>query len=82
MSRSHRWRGEMRWWTCTDRTAATAPARQAFIAKFEREVDPEGTLPPAELAVRVDAARKAHYRSISLQRWRKRAGVEGGEARP
>ena len=26
----------------------TAPARKAFLDRFEREVDPEGTLSPAE----------------------------------
>ena len=39
----------------------TGPARQAFLSKFEREVDPDGVLPPAERARRAAAARKLHF---------------------
>jgi hypothetical protein len=36
--------------------AATEPARRALKSKFEREVDPEGVLPPAERHRRAEAA--------------------------
>lgn len=36
---------------------ATAKARAAFLAKFEREADPEGVLPPAERRRRAEAPR-------------------------
>jgi hypothetical protein len=54
-----------------DRTARTRPARETFLKRFEKEVDPDGTLPPEErreraehaymlqLAKRSAAARKA-----------------------
>jgi hypothetical protein len=56
----------------------TAPAREAFLARFEREVDPAGTLSPAERARRADAARRLHmsrlaYRSVRSRSKRKAA---------
>lgn len=56
-----------RWARTADRTAATAPARTGLQARFEREVDPDGTLPPAERARRAESARKAFYTRISLR---------------
>jgi hypothetical protein len=56
-----------RWAKEPDRGAATQAARDGMLRKFEREVDPDGILPPDELAARVDSARKAHYRRIALK---------------
>ncbi len=56
-----------RWSSCTDRTAATAPARRAFDQRFELQVDPDGTLPPAERAFRAEHARKAHFARLALK---------------
>jgi hypothetical protein len=39
---------------------AVAPARAGFLAKFERDVDPDGTMDPAERAVRAERLLKAH----------------------
>jgi hypothetical protein len=50
-----------RWAHTVDRTAATEAARRGLFDKFEREVDPEGSLLPAERALRAENARKAHY---------------------
>lgn len=48
--------------------APTAARGQAgLLARFEREVDPEGTLPPAERARRVEAAKKAHFQRLALR---------------
>jgi len=44
-----------KWAHCPDRTAATAPAREAAERRFERLVDPEGKLPPEERAKRAEA---------------------------
>lgn len=49
-----------RWAHTADRSAATAPARKAFIARFERLVDPEGVLPLDERRKRAESAKKAH----------------------
>ena len=50
-----------------DPVAHTAPARAAFWARFEREVDPDGTLDPAERNRRAEHARKAYYTRLSFQ---------------
>lgn len=62
----------------------TAPARAAFFDKFERQVDPEGLLPPAERARRAEAALKAHmlkmaYASAKARRRRADGGSSRGE---
>lgn len=55
------------WSRTTDRTARTAPARTAFMERFERQVDPEGVLPDAERAVRAEHAMKAHFLRLALK---------------
>ncbi len=50
----------------TDPSAHTAPARQAFLDRFEREVDPEGVLLPEERARRAEHARKAYFARLAL----------------
>lgn len=55
-----------RWAREPDRSAATAKARAALDAKFEREVDPEGLLKPAERAKRAENARRAYYKRLAL----------------
>jgi hypothetical protein len=67
-----------RWSREPDRSAATAKARKGLLDRFEREVDPENKLDPAERAVRADNARKAFYLRLSLKsadaRRRRKAG--------
>lgn len=64
------------WARTIDRTARTAPARKAFLDKFEVQVDPDGVLSPAERALRAEHARKAHFQRMALKsaRARKRRG--------
>lgn len=50
-----------------DRSARTAPARQAAELRFERLVDPDNTLTPQERALRAQAARKAFYLEMSMK---------------
>ena len=45
----------------------TAPARRAFNDRFENEVDPDGTLPPAERQRRAEAAKKAYFTRLALK---------------
>ncbi len=54
------------WAQTSDPSARTAPARQKFLDRFEREVDPDGTLPPAERARRAEHARKAYFTRLAL----------------
>lgn len=49
-----------------DETAHTAPARHAFLARFEREVDPRGELPVEERHRRAEHARKAYFTRLAL----------------
>jgi hypothetical protein len=37
------------------------------MRRFEREVDPDGTLDPAERARRAENARKAYFASLALK---------------
>lgn len=64
--------GNARWAHEPDRAAATAAARKAFNDRFEREVDPDGVLPPAERARRAANARKAHFSRLALASVRSR----------
>lgn len=55
------------WARTDDRSARTANARAALMAKFEREADPDGTLLPAERARRAEHLRKAHFQRLALK---------------
>lgn len=50
-----------------DSTQITAPARAAFLAKFERQVDPDGTLTPEERARRAEHARQQYFAGLALK---------------
>jgi hypothetical protein len=50
----------------TDPAKHTAPARAAFLSRFEREVDPEGVLDPQERATRAEHAKKAYFIRLAL----------------
>ncbi len=54
------------WAKTADPSARTAPARKAALDRFEREVDPDGILPPAERARRAEHARKAYFTRLAL----------------
>jgi len=61
------------WANTRDPSERTAPARAAFMARFERQVDPDGVLPDAERARRADAAMRSHMASMALASSRARA---------
>lgn len=52
------------WAQTQDRTARTENARRAADERFERQVDPDGVLPPKERAKRAKSARAAFYAEI------------------
>jgi hypothetical protein len=58
-------------WSQQDGSQGTAPAREAFLARFERQVDPEGRLDPAERTRRAEAAKRAHFQRMAFARHRK-----------
>jgi len=51
---------EISWSRTYDRSARTRPAREAFLRRFEREVDPDGTLPSDERHRRAEHAKRAY----------------------
>lgn len=55
------------WARTADPSARTATARRALLDRFERQVDPDGVLPPAERARRAGHARKACFARLALQ---------------
>ncbi|MGH8930756.1 MAG: hypothetical protein ACRDZO_09065 [Egibacteraceae bacterium] len=64
-----------------DSREVTAPARAAFLRRFEDEVDPDRTLAPAERARRAEQARKAHFTRLALQSARTRQARAAGGRR-
>ena len=60
----------------------TAAARAAFLARFERQVDPNGVLPAAERTRRAEYARRAHMARLALASARKRRRGAAGEPEP
>lgn len=56
-----------KWANTDDPASATAPARQAFLDRFEREVDPEAELSQPERARRAEHARKAYFTNLALK---------------
>jgi Helix-turn-helix domain len=65
-----------------DAAAHTAPARAAFLGRFEREVDPDGVLDPRERARRAQHARKAYFLRLALASAHAREARRGGGPRP
>ena len=54
-------------WAHTDPVEGTANARKAFLDRFEREVDPDGVLSPAERARRAAHAKKVYFIRLALK---------------
>ncbi len=63
-----------------DPRETTKPARAAFLAGFEREVDPDGVLTTTERARRAAAARKAHFAKLALKSAQARRRKANGSA--
>jgi hypothetical protein len=50
-----------------DSRQITAPARAAFLSRFDREVDPDGVLEPAERARRAELAKRLYFTRLALK---------------
>jgi hypothetical protein len=59
--------GNTSWANTLDRSARSLPGRLAADARFERQVDPDGVLPPQERARRAEYARRAHFQQLALR---------------
>ncbi|GAA2637869.1 hypothetical protein GCM10010399_83930 [Dactylosporangium fulvum] len=53
------------WANTADRTSRTAPATSAFLARFERQVDPLGNLPEDVRRTMAEHARKAYMLQLA-----------------
>jgi hypothetical protein len=51
---------EVSWSRTADRSTRNRPVRQAFLQRFEREVAPNGNLPPDERHRRAEHALRAY----------------------
>lgn len=61
-----------------DVRVVSKPGRDAAFARFEREVDPEGKLDPAERRRRAEHARQAHMTRLALRSARARRAKKKG----
>lgn len=60
----------------------TGPARAAWLAKIEAEVDPDGALDPEERARRVEYALRLRMTELARRRWKpKERARTAGERR-
>jgi hypothetical protein len=69
------------WSRTIDRAARTEPGRKGFLARFEREVDPDGVLPEGERARLAEHARKAYMQKLALASAARRRKAATGRAR-
>ena len=68
-----------RWAKEDDPSRATQAARDAFLERFEKQVDPEGRLTPQERSRRARAARQSYFQGLALKSSMKRAQeITGG----
>jgi hypothetical protein len=62
---SRRIAAEVSWARTRDRTARTRPGREAFLKRFEKEVDPHGILSPEERRQRAEHAKRAYMLQLA-----------------
>ena len=65
-----------------DTDQVSRPGREAFLARFERQVDPDGVMPDAERRRRAEHAKRAHMTRLALRsaQARRTRGRRGGAA--
>jgi hypothetical protein len=63
-----------------DARKTTTAARAAFLARFETEVDPNGSLSPEERRRRAEHARSAYFTRLALAAAKARRGKRPGGA--
>ncbi|MFI6594897.1 hypothetical protein ACIBHX_01545 [Nonomuraea sp. NPDC050536] len=70
------------WANTADPSARTKPGRDAFLARFEKQVDPDGTLPVEERKRRATSARKAYMQALAMKsrKTREAKARKAGEA--
>lgn len=66
-----------RWSKEPDWSAATQPARDGYLAKLEREIDPDGKMPADERRRRAVQLRRARMQALALKSSQARAAKRG-----
>ncbi|MBG0564895.1 hypothetical protein [Actinoplanes aureus] len=66
------------WANTADRKGRTAPATSAFLARFERQVDPLGVLEPEVRAQMAEHARRAYMLQLAERSAKARARRAAG----
>jgi hypothetical protein len=56
---------EVSWARTRDRSARTRHGREAFLKRFEKEVDPDGILSPEERRERAEHAKRAYMLQLA-----------------
>lgn len=69
-------------WLREDGSQGTHAAREAFMARFEREVDPDGTMHPDERERRAASARRLYFQRLAFAKSRKAAERRGEPVLP
>lgn len=59
--------GGLRAWAMNEPEVMLGPAHRGFRTRFERIVDPEGSLPPAERGRRAERAMRAHMLTLAAR---------------
>ena len=73
------------WANTVDPASRTAKAREAAVGRFEKQVDPDGTMEPGERTRRAEHAKKAYFAQIALKSHtarRRRREHQGTPGRP
>jgi hypothetical protein len=65
-------------WSREDPAPTAARGHAGLLARFEREVDPDGTLSPQERARRTQAALRTHMQRLALRSSQTRAARKAG----
>lgn len=61
------------WANTKDRKERTEPAREAAMNRFEKQVDPDGTMDPKTRAKAAASARSAHFKAMAYKSARARS---------
>jgi hypothetical protein len=69
----------VQWSREPDPSTRTAPGRSAFLQRFERQVDPDGTMDPGERARRAEHAKRAYFKRLALASSKARRARKTGD---
>jgi len=70
-----------KWSTVLDRSEATQPARDAFLQRFENQVDPNNELPEGVRKRNAESARRAYFQRLAYESARVRRAKKSGDSR-